>query len=85
MIDKTCRHSSYCVGDECRCDAYRHMTNADRIRNMTDEGLAEWMCTEYRKIPWGRSDNEEDIESGKCRPQVCIICANVWLKEEVKE
>lgn len=59
------------------------MTNADRIRSMTDEELAEWMCTEYRKIPWCRSDNEEDIESGKCRPQVCIICANVWLKEEV--
>ena len=61
------------------------MTNADRIRSMTDEELAEWICTQYKEAQWCTNYNEDDIESGKCRPQVCIICANEWLKEEVKD
>lgn len=46
-----CQHNSNSRDDEpcCRCDSRR--TNADRIRNMSDEELAEWihnMC-EFEK------------------------------------
>lgn len=38
-----CQHNSNSRGDEpcCRCDS--RQTNADRIRNMSDEELAEWL------------------------------------------
>lgn len=26
------------------CQYFRHMTNADKIRKMTDEELADWLC-----------------------------------------
>ena len=39
-----------------RCINHAHMTNADKIRSMTDEELALWICGVY--------DIEE--ENGKC-------------------
>lgn len=38
-----CKHNSNSRDDEpcCRCD--NRMTNADRVRNMSDEELAEWL------------------------------------------
>lgn len=40
-----CQHNSNSRDDEpcCRCDSKQ--TNADRIRNMTDEELAEFLTT----------------------------------------
>lgn len=39
----SCKHNNNPRDNEpcCRCDS--RMTNADRIRNMTDEELAEWL------------------------------------------
>lgn len=34
--------TSYCVDGPC---AEEVLTNADRIRSMTDEELAEWLCS----------------------------------------
>ena len=42
-----CKHSSNSRDDEpcCRCDS--RQTNADRIRNMSDEELAEFLSVHY--------------------------------------
>ena len=57
----------------------RVITNADRIRAMTDEELAEFLdyVTAVR-IPWcaDRKCPEEDI---------CVNCTLEWLKKECEE
>lgn len=42
-VSYNCKHNSNSRDDEpcCRCD--NRMTNADRVRNMSDEELAEWL------------------------------------------
>ena len=51
------------------CGGYIPMTNADRIRAMSDEELAEWMaeCNAYKEnadasqwLPWLKQPVEED-------------------------
>lgn len=51
-------------------------TNADRIRNMTDEGLAEWFCT---MCNFGDFCPYKD----DCDTNGCGVLK--WLKEEVKD
>lgn len=67
---------------ECLCIAYRPKTNADRIRSMTDEELAEFLhkdnldwveiCKKCRCNDW--CDNEEECKSSILK----------WLQEEIK-
>lgn len=52
-----------------------HFTNADRIRSMTDDGLADLLSGE-NIYPWCL----KEPCSEECRE--CILS---WLKEEVKE
>ena len=65
-----CQHNSNSRDDEpcCRCDS--RQTNADRIRNMSDEELAEWltnMCNfekneePYKSIYNLDTEKEEEI------------------------
>ena len=65
--------------------ASKTKTNADRIRTMTDEELAEWICVHYRKTAWCSDFDEESIASGKCNPTRCKVCVIDWLRKEVKE
>ena len=51
------------------------MTNADRIRSMTDEELADLMSGE-NIYPWCLKE--------PC-PEECRECILSWLKEEVKD
>ena len=72
-----------------RCSACGHLTriptvtNADRIRAMTDEELAEWasireMCFIYHLLI-----NDPDLRN-KCRIyENCKDCWLEWLKQEV--
>nr|DAH33438.1 MAG TPA: hypothetical protein [Caudoviricetes sp.] len=57
-----CRHNSNSRDSEpcCRCDS--RQTNADRIRNMTDEQLIESMLAEieYGYISYGNLHNNND-------------------------
>lgn len=48
-------------------------TNADRIRAMTDEELAEFL---ERKTPWYRCK--------ECKWESCKDCCLDWLKEEAR-
>lgn len=52
-------------------------TNADRIRAMTDEELAEYMCRPQRVCP---VDDCEECYADNCRK--CIL---EWLKKEVED
>lgn len=69
----------YCDFDDCE---EKKPTNADRIRSMTDEKLAEWasireMCFIYHLLI-----NDPDLRN-KCRIyENCKDCWLDWLKEE---
>lgn len=60
----------------CRCDS--RQTNADRIRNMSDEELADTLfasCLEIMKL-------EECTNTDNCG--VCKRCALEWLQSEAE-
>ena len=57
---------------EWACHGFVPMTNADRIRSMTDEELGKWMQSHAEWCPPG--DCCED----------CLNCWPKWLKEEAK-
>lgn len=77
-ISCNCRHNSNSRDNEpcCRCDS-KH-TNADRIRNMSDEELAEWINT---KDACGQCAYE--LES-LCMEEPCTNGILKWLQSEVK-
>lgn len=60
----------------------RMRTNADRIRSMSDEELAEF----FEKIVSGNRD-EIGINCGnyKCEEWKCTECISKWLQSEVEE
>lgn len=66
-----------CIHDEGLKDRYEPMTNADRIRNMTDEELAKLLST-GTFICEGRKDICENMPG-------CEECRLAWLKAPVEE
>ena len=54
-------------------------TNADRIRSMTDEELAELLPG---KSAWNCPPNTK--EKGGCRASGCVSCWLDWLKQEAE-
>ena len=72
--------NTYCSpGKECYFD-HIHQTNADRIRAMSDEELAEFLCGVY----------DEDEDAAKFINGVYIPCYDQysikeWLKQPVEE
>ena len=58
------------IKPQCQCE--KPMTNADKIRNMSDEELAEWLTGITNDAQIG-SEFHVDYEW------------NEWLQEEVKE
>jgi hypothetical protein len=73
-----CKHNHNSNSDEpcCRCDS--RQTNADRIRNMSDEELAEWISTKDT--------------CGQCAYELECVCMKVpctngilkWLQSEAE-
>ena len=53
-------------------------TNADRIRSMTDEELAEWLVD-------ANMCERVCIEEDYCGCDVCVNRVTDWLKQPVKE
>ena len=61
-------------------DHWKPITNADRIRNMSDEELAEFLCEVY--------DDDESCGkfiNGIVIPYYCENSIKEWLQAEVKE
>ena len=72
-----CKYNSNSRDDEpcCRCDS--RQTNADRIRNMSDEELAEWMLCPYMKGPYDECIHGwHDYDCSKCKLE--------WLQSEAE-
>jgi len=69
--------SSACMIVALQAAAYQKKTNADRIREMTDEELATLIDEAYLHYC-----NSRITGCGKNR---CYDCCLNWLKEEVKE
>lgn len=55
-----------------------HKTNADRIRAMTDEGLARFFDFEAFLCPWC------DVSCGGVEELPCRQCILKWLKREAE-
>ena len=76
-ISCNCQHNSNSRDNEpcCRCDS-RH-TNADRIRNMSDEELAEFMSCPYMKDMYDECVHGwHDYDCSKCKLE--------WLQSEAE-
>ena len=70
--------------DCCDGDRRDPVRNADRIRAMTDEELAEFM--NCGACPPGKDVSELcHDEDGGSVPDMCNLCWLDWLKEEAKE
>ncbi len=69
------RHEDDTCDKICTYNTIRVQTNADRIRQMTDEELAKWIA--HPKQPLYCC-----FEFGNCGDD-CSKCALKWLKEEV--
>lgn len=63
---------------ERECRNYKRMTNADRIRAMSDEDLAiNMMCPNENGLA--------EIDCDKCDNCNCYECLLKWLQSEVEE
>lgn len=73
--------SKYCFGcTQNAIDKYTPMTNADKIRNMSDEELAEFFDSRLSEV----------FESCPCETcnyglNCCDACYLTWLQSEVRE
>lgn len=77
---RQCADYEWCAkNEECGMFKQKQMTNADRIRSMTDEELAE--------LWWERVDCGECPVHKECKltGQDCKRLALDWLKQEVEE
>ena len=81
-----CQHNSNSRDNEpcCRCDG--RMTNADRIRNMSDEELAEWihnMCDfEKNEEPYKSIYNLDTEQEDEIRDSYGDLLN--WLQSEAE-
>lgn len=82
-ICRTCLrlHQGLCDGEkeQTACPWYKRMTNGDRIRAMTDEELAKWLCSTH-----GSCASWCPV-SGDCDGEDCDRGLLDWLKQEVSE
>lgn len=73
--DCNCRHNSNSRDNEpcCRCDS--KPTNADRIRNMSDEELAQFLCKVKSDYQWMEHEFPSEEEHGEWEE---------WLQSEAE-
>ena len=64
-----------CGWDSVKKDYIKRMTNADRIRSMTDEELAEFLCKVKADYQWITQDFPREDECGEWE---------IWLQSEVE-
>lgn len=67
------------------CQKAKPQTNADRIRAMTDEELADWLNNDVEYWgKWCHDDAPVDQETLDCLRNggECRLCILDWLKEE---
>lgn len=79
IIEETANDTEY---DETLGTRYRHPTNADKIRHMTDEELADWISEQGVDCAYCRIESlcYEECKFGDCKKAWLI-----WLKQEVSD
>lgn len=81
-----CQHNSNSRDNEpcCRCDS--RQTNADRIRNMSDEELASVLfsgCIDSMDLEECPFASESELDNYKIR-KICKKCVLEWLRSEAE-
>lgn len=81
-----CQHNNNSRGNEpcCRCDSRK--TNADRIRNMSDEKLASVLfsgCIDSMDLEECPYASEGELDNNKIR-KICKKCTLDWLQSEAE-
>lgn len=81
-----CQHNSNSRDNEpcCRCD--NRKTNADRIRNMSDEELASVLfsgCIDSMDLEECPYASESELDNNKIR-KICKKCTLEWLQSEAE-
>lgn len=66
---------------EVLCIGYRPKTNADKIRSMTDEKLAEFIAHDVEWIEICKNCKSSDLCDNE---ENCVLSILKWLKEEIK-
>lgn len=76
-ISCKCQHNNNPRDNEpcCRCDS--RQTNADKIRNMSDEELADWINAK------NRCDQCAYEPKSVCMKEPCVNGILKWLQSEV--
>lgn len=85
-ISCNCQHNSSSRENEpcCRCDSGH--TNADRIRNMSDEELASVLfsgCIDSMDLEECPYASESELDNDKIR-KICKKCTLEWLRSEAE-
>lgn len=81
-----CQHNGNSRDNEpcCRCDS--KSTNADRIRNMSDEELASVLfsgCIDSMDLEECPYASESELDNNKIR-KICKKCTLEWLQSEAE-
>ena len=82
----TCVNKEHCAVAGCnRYEKQLKQTNADRVRNMTDEGMFDLFTEDmdgerFFYCPACRGKTEEE-----CFASNCADCFMAWLKQEVSD
>ena len=77
-------YSDTCVECGLSRKNYKPITNADRLRSMSDEELAEWLVT----VPMSHEEVCPNPMPKECRGGdrgTCIQCWLDWLKKEAHD
>ena len=77
-----CEQCGY-IKQQCQCE--KPMTNADRIRNMSDEELAEFLVKVNGAYAKDCMVGIEVCKYDDCADMDCEDCFLEWLQAEVKE
>ena len=85
-ISCNCQHNSNPRDNEpcCRCDS--KLTNADRIRNMSDEEMASVLfsgCIDSMDLEECPYASESELDNNKIR-KICKKCVLEWLQSEAE-
>lgn len=90
LVDVTCKLGIKGCFEDGRCHALGNcenkiVTNADRIRAMSDEELARWMCggsvSSGAACTYCDKNNGEFCNGEKCRSKTDTEIIEEWLKQ----
>lgn len=84
-VTRNCMFRNRSADDVCRWfTPKKPQTNADKIRQMSDEELADFLENGVFAMPWCNATEEEvDPDTLKCKRWDCVTCALDWLQQEV--